>query len=81
MFDRFSPAAREALSVASTEATDFGATWIRPIHLVLGLLHDRESIAGRALGMAGLNLTRVRRVLSSKRKTAYRRGRLHSALR
>jgi ATP-dependent Clp protease ATP-binding subunit ClpA len=60
VFERFSQAARTSIGMASGEAGIRRAAAVEVEHLVLGLLHDPESIAGQALSSCGLRLETAR---------------------
>jgi len=55
MFERFTERARKLVVLAQEEARRFGHNYIGTEHLLLGLLHEDEGIAARAL--ASLNIT------------------------
>jgi ATP-dependent Clp protease ATP-binding subunit ClpC len=63
VFERLSHPARHAIDKAVQEAVVLGASMVGPEHLVLGLLDDPDSFAGRALRSCGLSLENGRRVL------------------
>ena len=54
MFERLTPAAREALDLAQIDAFGHGQTEIGTEHLLLGALHERGSVAWIALEALGL---------------------------
>jgi ATP-dependent Clp protease ATP-binding subunit ClpA len=63
---RFSAAASMALEKAVQEADALGHTFIRPEHLLLGLLRDEGTEAWRTLHGAGVSLRDVRRTLGEE---------------
>ena len=56
---RFSMAAKTALQSAAEEATRLGHSQIAPIHLLMGLLKDEESLAAELLKGHGITLPQV----------------------
>ena len=61
MFERFTAKAKDAITRAQASARDLGHNHIGTEHLLLGLLHDPESMAGKYLTDCGLTLEGVRR--------------------
>ncbi len=61
--DRFTPAAREVLQFAHTEAMRMKHSTIGPEHVLLGLLLEGEGLAGRVLRDLGLRPQQVQRVV------------------
>jgi hypothetical protein len=55
MFRRFSPQAREVIISAQQEARGLHHGYIGTEHLLLGLLRDRDGVAGRALHVLGIS--------------------------
>ena len=55
MFRRFSPRAREVIISAQQEARALHHNYIGTEHILLGLLRDREGVAGRALHVLGIS--------------------------
>jgi hypothetical protein len=55
MFRRFSPRAREVLISAQQEARALHHGFIGTEHILLGLLRDRDGVAGRALHVLGIS--------------------------
>jgi Clp amino terminal domain, pathogenicity island component len=55
MFRRFSPRAREVIISAQQEARALHHGFIGTEHLLLGLLRDRDGVAGRALHVLGIS--------------------------
>lgn len=60
---RFTPPARAALTVAQEETVSRGQPLIRLEHIMLGLLHDESSPAGRILRDVGLSAGAVKAAL------------------
>ncbi|MEV6100172.1 Clp protease N-terminal domain-containing protein [Nocardia sp. NPDC051981] len=60
MFERFTDTARRAIVLAQEEARLLGHDWIGTEHLLLGLLHGGDPIAGQALADVGLDLSGLR---------------------
>jgi hypothetical protein len=60
MFRRFSPRAREVIISAQQEARALHHNYIGTEHVLLGLLRDREGVAGRALQVLGISPETVR---------------------
>lgn len=56
MFERFTDRARRAVVLAQEEARLLQHDYIGTEHLLLGLIHEEESMAARALGALGLTL-------------------------
>jgi ATP-dependent Clp protease ATP-binding subunit ClpC len=67
MFERFTDRARRVVVLAEQEARLFKHNYIGPEHLLLGLLHEGEGVAGQALESLGISLgaarTQVQEVL------------------
>ncbi|WP_431043722.1 Clp protease N-terminal domain-containing protein [Streptomyces sp. P1-3] len=59
-FSRYTPRAKNVLMVAHNEAHSAGHDEVRPAHLVLGLLGEREGLAAKLLLMQGVALDAVR---------------------
>lgn len=55
MFENFTDRARRCIVLAQKEALDSGSSEIAPEHLLLGLLHEGESVAARLFREAGVN--------------------------
>src|SRR5262249_31776010 len=60
MFERFTASARQVVILAQEEARMFGHSFIGTEHILLGLVHDGESVAGRVLQSLGIGLDEVR---------------------
>ena len=61
MFERFTGQSRRAVVLAQEEAAGLDHNYIGTEHLLLGLLHEGEGAAARALASAGIVLTPARR--------------------
>lgn len=70
MFERFSEASRRVLVLAQEEARALGHDFLGTEHLLLGLLHDGDGIAGRALASLGVELPTARQVVQTVGPTA-----------
>ena len=60
MFERFTDRARRVVVLAQQEATDLRHDYIGTEHLLLGLIHEGEGVAARALDALGISLDAVR---------------------
>jgi len=60
MFNRFTERAQNVLLLAQQEASRLGHDYVGTEHLLLGLAHEGEGLAAKALGSFDLNLTIVR---------------------
>jgi ATP-dependent Clp protease ATP-binding subunit ClpA len=60
MFERFTNRARHVVVLAQEEARQLNHNYIGTEHLLLGLLGEPDSIAGRALQSVGITLQRAR---------------------
>ena len=60
MFERFTDPARRVLAVAQDEARLLNHNFIGTEHILLGLLHEPESVAGRALAALDVDLDKAR---------------------
>jgi ATP-dependent Clp protease ATP-binding subunit ClpC len=60
MFERFSDEARRAVVLAQEEARRLNHNYIGTEHILLGLLHDGENVAAKALQALGVTLEAVR---------------------
>ena len=63
MFERFTDRARRVVVLAQEEARMLSHNYIGTEHMLLGLLHEGDGIAARALGDAGLTLIGVRELV------------------
>jgi hypothetical protein len=59
-FGRFTPRARNVVIAAHDEARAARSAEVTPVHLVLGLTHEPEAIAARAIEAAGVTVDRLR---------------------
>ena len=60
MFERFTDRARRVVVLAQEEARRLNHNYIGTQHVLLGLIHDDEGIAAKALGLLGISLGAVR---------------------
>ena len=60
MFERFSNRARRVLVLAQEEARLLSHSFIGTEHVLLGLIHEGEGVAARALGRCGVTREAVR---------------------
>ncbi len=60
MFERFTDRARRVIVLAQEEARMLDHNWIGTEHLLLGLIHEGEGIAAKALESLGISLDAVR---------------------
>ncbi|MDR1710933.1 MAG: ATP-dependent Clp protease ATP-binding subunit [Propionibacteriaceae bacterium] len=60
MFDRFTDRARRVIVLAQDEARMLNNNYIGTEHLLLGLIHEGEGVAAKALEQMGLSLESVR---------------------
>ncbi len=60
MFERFTDRARQVVVLAQEEARILNHNYIGTEHILLGLLHEGEGVAARALESLGLRLETVR---------------------
>jgi len=60
VFERFTDRARRALVLAQEEARELDHAFIGPEHILLGLLHEGDGVAARALGSLGITIEGVR---------------------
>jgi predicted ArsR family transcriptional regulator len=61
MFERFTDRARRVIVLAQEEARMLDHNHIGTEHFLLGLIHESEGVAGRALEALGMSLNAVRR--------------------
>ncbi|MBI5421513.1 ATP-dependent Clp protease ATP-binding subunit [Candidatus Peregrinibacteria bacterium] len=64
-FERFTPNAKQALSIAEEESRKHGLPYIGSEHLLIGLLSNPRSLAFSILTGAGVSLENVRMILAS----------------
>lgn len=67
MFERFTDQARRAIKLAESEARTLNHDTIGTEHLLLGLIHEGEGVAGQALHAAGADATNTRQVVHDAR--------------
>lgn len=60
MFERFTDRARRVIGLALEEARYLGHNFIGTEHILLGLVDERDGVAGRVLTAAGLTVEGVR---------------------
>jgi ATP-dependent Clp protease ATP-binding subunit ClpC len=60
MFERFTDRARRVVVLAQREASRLNHNWIGTEHILLGLLHEGEGVAAKALESLGISLDAVR---------------------
>ncbi|MBP2655262.1 MAG: ATP-dependent Clp protease ATP-binding subunit [Firmicutes bacterium] len=60
MLNRFTERARKVLALAKQEAGRLGHGYIGTEHLLLGLVHEGEGVAAKALATLGINIESVR---------------------
>src|SRR5688572_8891124 len=60
MFERFTDRARRVVVLAQEEARLLNHNYIGTEHLLLGLIHEGEGLAAKALGSLGIGLEQVR---------------------
>lgn len=65
MFERFTDRARRTLVLAQEEARQMGHGFIGTEHLLLGLVHEGEGVAGQALQSFGITLEQVRQEVAA----------------
>jgi ATP-dependent Clp protease ATP-binding subunit ClpC len=61
MFERFTDRARRVVVLAQEEARMLGHNYIGTEHILLGLIHEGEGVAAKALESLGVSLEAVRR--------------------
>src|SRR3990172_4245743 len=59
-FDKFTDRARKVLTLAQDEAQRFNHSYIGTEHLLLGLVRERDGVAGRVLENMNVELAKVR---------------------
>lgn len=64
-FEKFTPNAKQALSIAEEESRKHGLPYIGSEHLLIGLLSNPRSLAFSILTGAGVSLENVRMILNS----------------
>ncbi len=63
MFERFTDRARRVIVLAQEEATILNHNYIGTEHILLGLIHDGEGVAAKALESLGVSLAAARRLV------------------
>src|SRR2546421_342779 len=61
MFERFTDRARRGVVLAQEEARMLNHNYIGTEHILLGLIHEGEGVAAKALESLGISLEAVRR--------------------
>jgi Clp amino terminal domain, pathogenicity island component len=64
-FARFTARARNVIAASQEEARSAGNDEIGPPHLILGLLHEPEAVAGQVIVAQGVQLDTVRRAVTA----------------
>ncbi len=60
MFEKFTDKARRVVVLAQEEAKLLNHNYIGTEHILLGLIHEGEGVAAKALDALGINLEQVR---------------------
>lgn len=66
MFDRWTERARNVMVLAQDEARQMGHGYIGTEHLLLGLLHEEDGIAGRVLASLDVKLDTARDMIDGR---------------
>ena len=66
MFERFTDRARRVLLLAHEEARLLNHNFIGTEHILVGLIHEEEGVAAKALGSLGISLESVREKLEEE---------------
>ena len=61
MFERFTDRARRVVVLAQEEAKRLNHDYVGTEHILLGLIHEGEGVAAKALESLGISLDAVRR--------------------
>ena len=81
MFERFTDRARRVVVLAQEEARHLDHNYIGTEHILLGLIHEGEGVAARALESLGISLeavrTQVQEIDRPRRRGAHRAHPLH----
>ncbi|MCI8578036.1 MAG: ATP-dependent Clp protease ATP-binding subunit [Lachnospiraceae bacterium] len=64
MIDRFTEAAREAISLAADAAESLGHSYVGTEHLLIGLIQEEEGVAGKVLEASGVRADKVVELVS-----------------
>ena len=70
MFEHFTDRARRALLLAQEEARLLNHNFIGTEHMLVGLIHEGEGVAAKALGSIGISLEAVREKVEERRGPA-----------
>ncbi len=70
MFEHFTDRARRALLMAQEEARLLNHNFIGTEHMLVGLIHEGEGVAAKALGSIGISLEAVREKVEQRRGPA-----------
>ena len=63
MFERFTERARRVVVLSQQEARELNHDWIGTEHILLGLIHEGEGIAARAITSTGVSLAAARQAV------------------
>ena len=74
MFEKFTDKARRVVVLAQEEAKLLNHNYIGTEHILLGLIHEGEGVAAKALEALGLNLETVREQVQETAKRVKRLG-------
>jgi len=66
MFERYTEKARRVIFFARYEASQFGAPAIEPEHLLLGLMREDKTLAGRFFPRAQITIESIRREIEGR---------------
>ena len=64
-FDKFTAKSQEAVQAAQSLAQDRGNPQMEPLHLLAGLLAEREGIVDAVLGKIGANRGQLQRIVEA----------------
>ena len=81
MFERFTDRARRVVVLAQEEARMLNHNYIGTEHILLGLIHEGEGVAAKALESLGISLEAVRQQVEEIIGRGSRRRRYTSRLR
>ncbi len=68
MFERFTDRARRVVVLAQEEARMLSHNYIGTEHILLGLIHEGEGVAAKALESLGISLDAVRQPAERRRR-------------
>ena len=74
MFERFTDRARRVVVLAQEEARMLNHNYIGTEHILLGLIHEGEGVAAKALESLGISLDAVREQAGAIREWARKNG-------